>query len=121
MFILTPNTAILRVLGSPGPSRMCWDSQRVRRDDDSAHRKDHLGRIVRHDEKNFPKQSILISTATCLPPRAGASPRLQLLFANIFKTVAARGCRPVPESNMEATNPSLMPTTECKLQELNMP
>lgn len=39
-------------------------------DDDSAHRKDHLRRIVGHNEENFPKQSVL--TTTCLPPSAPA-------------------------------------------------
>lgn len=49
-----------------------------RRDDDSAHRKDHLRRIVRHNEKNFPKQSVL--NTTCLPPSAGLGQALSSSF-----------------------------------------
>lgn len=87
-------------------------------DDDSAHRKDHLRRIVGHNEENFPKQSVL--STTCLPPSAQLllASNLQALvtttkvggFVFPFPKVSIPGAQQTqdsilaPESNTEAAN-----------------
>lgn len=74
MVIPSPGAEILRDAGAlwmPQGRRMSRASTGP--DDDSAHRKDHLRRIVGHNEENFPKQSVL--STTCLSPSAPAPAR----------------------------------------------